>query len=82
MPDTFERQKLVYKNIKALKLNQEPSAKPSVQEKIDSNRRSPFYQPSGTATAPYSGGGGDHSPQGQKTAYAKMMELKSRLRLG
>lgn len=80
MPDTFERQKLVYKNIKALGLHRPEVKQPSIQEKVDSNRRSPYYQPSGVGSAPYSTAS-DFSPAGQKEAHAKMQELKSRLRL-
>ena len=54
---------------------------PSIQDKIDANRRSPFYQPSGIGSAPYAGPDGDFSAAGQKTAYDKMQELKSRLRI-
>ncbi len=79
MPEGFERQKLVYKNLKALGLHQDKKA-PSIQEKVDSNRRSPYYQPTGLSTAPYSTGG-DFTKQGQKTAYDKMQDLKSKLRL-
>jgi len=82
MPESFERQKLVYKNIKALGLDKPEQKQPSIQEKIDSNRRSPYYQPSGVGTAPYAGQQSDFSPHGQKEAYNKMQELKSRLRLG
>lgn len=81
MPEGFERQKLVYKNIKALGLHKEPAKQPSIQEKIDANKRSPYYQPSGVAAAPYAGAG-DFSPTGQKAAFNKMQELKNRLRLG
>jgi hypothetical protein len=81
MPDTFERQKLVYKNIKALGLHQPEVKQPSIQEKVDANRRSPYYQPSGVGTAPYAGSAGDFSQSGQKNAYAKMQELKSKLRI-
>lgn len=80
MPEGFERQKLVYKNIKALGLHKERSPEPSIQQKIDANKRSPYYQPSGIASAPYSSAG-DFSSSGQKNAYEKMQELKSRLRL-
>lgn len=80
MPESFERQKLVYKNIKALGLHQEPKKAPSIQEKIDANRRGPYYQPSGMNTGPYSSQS-DFSSQGQKSAYDKMQELKNRLRL-
>lgn len=80
MPEGFERQKLVYINIKALGLHKDKPKEPSIQEKIDANKRSPYYQPSGVAAAPYTSQG-DFSPQGQKQAYAKLQQLKSRLRI-
>lgn len=80
MPEGFERQKLVYKNIKALGLHKPKNPEPSIQQKIDANRKSPYYQPSGTGSAPY-GYSSDYSPSGQKQAYDKLQELKSRLRL-
>lgn len=81
MPDTFERQKLVYKTIKASGVNLPERKEPSVQEKVDANKRSPYYQPSGVGSAPYAGAG-DFSPSGQKNAYEQMVKLKARLRLG
>lgn len=80
MPEGFERQKLVYQNIKHLGYDKPEVKEPSVQEKIDANRRSPFYQPSGVGNAPYSSSS-DYSPAGQKQAYAKMQELKNKLRI-
>lgn len=80
MPEGFERQKLVYKNIKALGLHKAEVKQPSIQDKIDANRKGPFYQPSGIGTAPYSSEG-NYSPQGQKDAYQKMQELKNKLRI-
>jgi hypothetical protein len=80
MPEGFERQKLVYKNIKALGLHLPEVKQTSIQEKIDANRRSPYYQPSGVGTAPYSTSG-DFSASGQKQAYQKMQELKNKLRI-
>lgn len=80
MPEGFERQKLVYKNIKALGLHKPPEKTPSIQDKVDSNRRSPYYQPGGVGNTPYSTSS-DFSQTGQKEAYAKMQELKNRLRL-
>jgi len=80
MPEGFERQKLVYKNIKALGMHKKDEPKATIQDKIEANRKSPYYQPSGVATAPYSGGG-DFSASGQQNAYKKMMELKNRLRI-
>lgn len=81
MPNNFERQKLVYKNIKALGLHEDKPKQNSIQDKIDANRRNPGYQPSGMGTAPYASQG-DFSDSGQKQAYDKMQELKSRMRLG
>lgn len=80
MPPSFERQKLVYKNIKALGLHKPEVKQPSVQEKIDNNKKSPYYQPTGVGTAPYASVG-DFSATGQKQAYDKMQELKARLSL-
>lgn len=80
MPEGFERQKLVYKNIKALGVHKKAEPEQTIQQKIDANRRSPFYQPSGVGAAPYQGGG-DFSPGGQKNAYDKMKELQARLRI-
>lgn len=80
MPESFERQKLVYKNIKALGLHQPAVKQPTIQEKVDSNRKGPYYQPSGVGTAPYASQG-DYSAGGQKQAYDKMKELQNRLRL-
>ena len=81
MPDTFERQKLVYKNIKALGLHKKEEPKSTIQETVNKNQRSPFYQPSGIGTAPYASQS-DFSASGQKNSYDKMQELKNRLRLG
>lgn len=78
MPNTFERQKLVYKSIKALGLHKKEERAPTIQDKIDQNRRSPYYQPTNMGSAPYAAAG-DFSPSGQKNAYAKMQELKKRL---
>ncbi len=80
MPDTFERQKLVYKNIKALGAHLPDQKQPSIQDKVDANRQSPYYQPSGVSAGPYTPQG-DYSSQGQKQAYTKMQELKNRLRI-
>lgn len=80
MPDGFERQKLVYNNIKALGLDQPEAKAPSIQDKIDSNRRSPFYSPSGIGTAPYANAP-NNSPEGQKAAYDKVRQARENLRL-
>jgi hypothetical protein len=82
MPDGFERQKLVYKTIKSQGLHQPEQKAPSIQDKVDANRRGPFYQPSSVGTAPYAGSAADFSPNGQKEAHAKMIALKERMRLG
>lgn len=80
MPEGFERQKLVYQNIKEFELHKPEIKQPSIQEKIDANKRSPYYQPSGVGAAPYAQVG-DFSKTGQEQAYKKMQELKSKLRL-
>lgn len=80
IPDEFERQKVAYKNIKALGIDKPIQKQPSIQDKIDANRKSPYYQPSGVGTAPYANVG-DFSASGQKNAYQKMQELKSKLRI-
>jgi len=81
MPEGFERQKLVYKNIKALGLHKPKEVKSTIQDKVNANQRGPYYQPSNIGTAPYASQG-DFSQSGQKQAYDKMQELKSRMRLG
>lgn len=78
MPDTFERQQLVYNNIKALGIDKPEQKVSSIQEKVDANRRSPYYQPTGIAPAPYSTAG-DFTDSGKKNAYAKMKEMQQRL---
>ena len=80
MPNNFERQKLVYKNIKALGLDKPQVKQPSIQDKVDANRKSPYYQPTGVGTAPYSSQS-DFSDSGQKNAYDKMKDLQKRLRI-
>lgn len=80
MPEGFERQKLVYKNIKALGLDKPEQKQSTIQEKVDANRRSPYYQPTGVGSAPYSASS-DFSPSGQKAAYDKMQEMKKKLRI-
>jgi len=80
MPDTFERQKLVYKNIKALGVHKPKPVESSIQQKVDANRRSPYYQPTGVAASPYSAQG-DFSQAGQKNAYDQMQKLKNQLRI-
>jgi hypothetical protein len=80
MPEGFERQKLVYSTIKRMGIDKPMAKQPSIQEKIDSNRKSPYYQPSGVGAAPYAAAG-DYSASGQKNAYQKMQELKNKLRI-
>lgn len=80
MPEGFERQQLVYQNIKELGLHKPEQKQPSIQEKIDANRKSPYYQPTGISNAPYAQAG-DFSPSGQKNAYEQMQKLKQQLRI-
>jgi hypothetical protein len=81
MPEGFERQKLVYKNIKALGLHKKEEPKSKIQDIIDQNKRSPYYQPTGIGSAPYAQTG-DFSEAGKKNAYEKLKQLKERLRVG
>ena len=78
MPDSFERQKLVYKNIKALGLHMPEQPKNSVQDKINANRQHPGYQPSGPGSPPHQAQG-DFSMAGREAAYRKIMDLKKRI---
>lgn len=81
MPQGFERQKLVYQTIKELGVDKPKAKEQSIQEKVDANRRSPYYQPSGVVgSAPYSQVG-DFSQSGQKSAYEKMKDLQKRMRI-
>jgi hypothetical protein len=80
MPQGFERQKLVYQTIKELGLDKPKTPEPTIQQKIDANRKAPYYQPSGVGASPYHSAS-DFSQSGQKQAYDKMKELQSRLRL-
>ena len=80
IPDEFERKKAAYQNIKALGLDKPVQKEPSIQEKIDANRKNPYYMPTSVGTAPYASSG-DFSSSGQKNAYDKMKELQARMRL-
>ncbi len=80
MPEGFERQKLVYEAIKEMGVDKPEQKKSSIQDTIDANKKSPYYQPSGVGTAPYSQVG-DYSASGQKNAYEKMKQLQKQLRI-
>ncbi len=80
MPNNFDRQKLVYHTLKELGVDKPQQKQSDIQNKIDANKRSPYYQPTGMNSAPYAGGG-DFSQAGQKNAYDKMQELKANLRI-
>lgn len=84
MPDNFERQQLVYENIKTMGLNRPKAPESTVQQKIDANRKSPFYQPSGVGAAPYGvhNGGFNVSEKQGKDLYNQMKETQKRMRLG
>ena len=79
MPDTPERQKLLYHNIKALGLHK--PQQPSIQDTIDRNKQTAAYMPSGVAGSPYISGS-DFSEAGKKSAFDKVQQLKQRMRLG
>lgn len=78
MPEGFERQKLIYEAIKSTGVNRKEE-KSSIQDTINKNKQSHYYSPSGVASAPYSAQG-DFSVTGQKKAYEKLQELKSRMK--
>lgn len=80
MPPGVKRQQLVYHSIKTMGLNQPRSQEQSPQQKIDANRKSPYYQPSGLSASPYAPVG-DFSKTGQKQNYDKMKELIARVRI-
>ena len=80
MPEGFERQKLVYENIKAAGMDKPQLKQQTIQEKVDANRRSPFMPSSGPGSAPYAQVG-DFSPVGQKNAYDAMKAKIGQLRL-
>jgi hypothetical protein len=80
MPNNFERQKLVYQTIKELGIDKPPQKESTIQGKIDANKRSPYYQPTGVNSGPYAAVG-DFSTSGQKNAYEKMQQLKNSLRI-
>ena len=80
MPDSFERFKLVYRNIKALNLHKPKQEEQSAQDRINQKKTSGHYQPSGIASPGYASSF-DDSPNSQKAAYEKMQQLKSRMRI-
>lgn len=75
MPDNFARQKLLYQNIKALGLHRPPEPQKPIQDVVDRNRRSPYYQPSGVSGSPPYANNGDFSPEGQKRAYQQVRDM-------
>lgn len=81
MPEGFERQKLVYKNIKALGIHLPETKQTGIQDKINANQNNLYYQPTGVASSPYQNAG-DFSDHGKKQSYDKMKELQKRMRLG
>jgi hypothetical protein len=80
MPDNFARQQLVYQTIKEMGIDKPAQKQSTIQDKIDANKRSPYYQPTGSNSAPYAAVG-DFSATGQKNAYDKMQQLKASLRI-
>lgn len=91
MPEGFDRQKLVYENIKAMGFDRPQAPKgSSIQDKVDANRKTPYYQPTGVGAPPFSSSETagyatpkrDYSAQEGAQAYQKMQDLKNKLRLG
>lgn len=77
MPEGFERQKLVYNTIKEMGIDKPEQKQSSVQDKINANRQSPYYQPSGVGSAPHNATAGDFSEAGMKAAHEKVKALKA-----
>lgn len=77
MPEGFERQKLVYENIKASGIDKPQLKQQSIQEKVDANRRSPFMPSGGPGSAPYDQSG-NISPE---NAYKMMQDKIKQIRL-
>ena len=75
MPDNFARQQLLYQNIKLSGITRKEEPKSSIQDTINKNQRSPYYQPSSAGAAPPYESHGDFSKKGQENAYQKMKEL-------
>ena len=82
MPDTFERQKLVYESIKLLGLNKPKQAESSIQQKVDQNRRAPF-QPFGVGASPYgiANGGFNIGREEGKNLYQQMQDRIQKMRI-
>lgn len=77
MPESFERQKLVYSNIKALGLHKEEEPKVPIQQQIDHRKKNYYYIPGQVGSAPYAAVA-DYSPASQKLAFQKMRALQGR----
>jgi hypothetical protein len=72
MPEGFARQKLAYQTLKAFKQKEEKRA--SIQETINNNHKSLYYQPSQYGNPP-SATTMDFTPQGRKQAYDAMKKM-------
>lgn len=83
MPESFERHKLVYKHLKATGLHKPAAPKSNIQDKIDANRRSPYYQPGAVSSPGYGivNGGKDYNEAEMKNAYDMMVQTKKRMRI-
>lgn len=80
IPQSFTRQKLLYRTIKkSIESKKAEVEKSEIQKKIDQNKASPGYRPSGFSPAPYAAHS-DFSQEGQKRSYQKMKELQGRFR--
>lgn len=75
MPDNFARQKLLYQNIKALRVHLKEEQKATIQDTINKNMRNNYYQPTQSGSSPPYAMQGDFSKVGQKNAYEKMKGL-------
>lgn len=77
MPKGFEREKLVYKSIKAMGIDRPKASPASIQDEINRKQHGAYYRPTSASTAPYSAPG-DFSLDGQKAAFDKIQKLLKR----
>lgn len=76
----FEKQQDAYYAIKEMGLHLKKE--PSMQDQINSNRKSVYYSPGSSQGAPYGGAAFDASKENQKRAYEQVQAMKQRLRGG
>lgn len=77
--NNFERQKLLYYQLKKQEALKKMGEVSSMQKKVDENRKNPYYIPSGSGTPPQASFGGNFDKTAQKNSYDLMQSLKQRV---